>query len=146
MNVRGLRAIEAMVALALAVSPACAADVSVDNAWFRAMPAHLPAGGYFTLHNTGHTTAVLVGASSPACGMLMLHKSSNENGMASMSDMANVPVQAGATVAFAPGGFHLMCDSPSPAMKHGARVPVTLRFQDGRTVTAPFVVKDARGQ
>jgi copper(I)-binding protein len=144
--VRGWRIVEAIAAFALASSPAWSADVSVDNAWFRAMPAHLPAAGYFALHNQGHATITLVGASSPACGMLMLHKSSTENGMSSMSGMASVPVTAGAKVAFAPGGFHLMCDGPSPAMKHGARVPVTLQFQDGKMLVTSFVVKDARGQ
>jgi copper(I)-binding protein len=123
-----------------------AAGVSVENAWFRAMPAHLPAAGYFTLHNAGVQSVTLTGASSPACGMLMLHKTSGGNGMSSMSDMANVPVAAGAKVAFAPGGYHLMCDSPTPAMKHGAHVPVALEFQDGKTLVTSFVVKNARGQ
>jgi copper(I)-binding protein len=109
------------------------------------MPAKLPAAGYFTLHNAGSNAVALAGASSPACGMLMLHKSSTENGMSSMSDMATVLVPAGAKVGFAPGGYHLMCDDPTPVMKHGARVPVTLQFQDGKTLATTFVVKDARG-
>ncbi len=78
--------------------------------------------------------------------MLMLHKASSGNGMSSMSDMANVPVAPGAKVAFAPGGYHLMCDEPTPVMKHGAQVAVTLQFQDGKTLATTFVVKDARGR
>jgi len=143
--VLGLRVRLTLAALLIAW-PAFAGDVAVDKAWFRAMPAHLPAAGYFTIHNAGKNEIALTGASSTACGMLMLHKSSTGSGMASMSDVDRVAVPAGGTLAFAPNGFHLMCMDPTPALKHGATVPVTLRFANGRTVTAGFLVKNARGQ
>ncbi len=136
------------VALAamLFAQPAFAADVTVDKAWFRALPARLPAAGYFTIHNAGKGKVTLTGATSAACGMLMLHKSSTGTGMASMSDIDRVVVPGGGTLAFAPNGFHLMCMDPTPALKYGATVPVTLQFAGGKTVTAGFAVKSARGQ
>jgi copper(I)-binding protein len=134
------------LAAALFAGPAFAADVTVDKAWFRALPAHLPAAGYFTIHNAGKSETALTGASSAACGMLMLHKSSTGSGMASMSDVDSVAVPARSAVAFAPNGFHLMCMDPMPALKRGATVPVTLQFAGGKTVTVGFVVKNARGQ
>ena len=143
-----MRALRAELALAglLYAGPALAAGVTVDKAWFRAMPAHLPAAGYFTIHNSGNSEVSLTGASSNACGMLMLHKSSSGGGMAGMSDVESVSVAAGHTVSFAPNGLHLMCMDPTPELKHGATVPVTLQFAGGKTVTAGFVVKNARGQ
>jgi hypothetical protein len=135
-----------VLAALLVAGPACAADVTVDNAWFRAMPAHLPAAGYFTIHNAGKSKVTLTEASSPACGMLMLHRSSAESNMATMSDVDGVDVPPRGTVAFAPKGYHVMCMDPTPAMKHGATVPVTLRFAGAKTLTAPFAVKNARGQ
>ena len=72
----------------------------------RALPAHLPAAGYFTLHNAGKDPLALTAASSPACGMLMLHKSTQSGGMGSMEDVASVPVPAGGDIKFAPGGYH----------------------------------------
>lgn len=141
-----MRKVEIVLAALLAAAPACAANVTVKDGWFRSLPAKLPAGGYFTLHNGGAETVTLTGAESPACGMLMLHKTEDKNGTGMMMDMASVPVPSGSDVAFAPGGYHLMCMDPTPAMKIGASVPVTLEFADGSKVIANFVVKNAKGQ
>jgi len=121
-----------------------AASLTVSDAWFRSLPAGLPAGGYFTLHNAGAKDAVLTGAQSPACGSVMLHRSENMDGMSGMTMAENVTVPAHGTFAFAPGGYHLMC--MSPAMKPGATAAVTLQFADGTKLTAPFAVKNARGK
>jgi copper(I)-binding protein len=126
-------------------APANAAQVTVSDAWFRSLPGHLPAGGYFTLHNTGPDVR-LTGAQSPACGMLMLHKSSTSGGMAEMAMVESVDIAHSGTVSFAPGGYHLMCTSPTGAMTPGANVPVTLTFGDGSTSTAVFAVKNANGK
>jgi periplasmic copper chaperone A len=134
------------IAAALIATPTLAADVAVNDAWFRALPGKLPAGGYFTLHNAGVTSVTLTGASSPACGMLMLHKTENEGGTGMMMDMPSIVVPAGGDVTFAPGGYHLMCNDPTQAMKPGTRVTVTLEFAGGAKLTESFVVKDARGK
>ena len=137
--------LEWVAVLVLLGSRALAADVTVENAWFRAMPAHLPAAGYFTLRNTGKSQVTLTGASAGACSMLMLHKSSTENGMSSMSGMETIAVPPGHAVSFAPNGYHLMCEDPKPALKRGANVPVALQFTGGKTLITNFAVKDARG-
>lgn len=128
----------------LVTTPALASGMEVSEAWFRALPGKLPAGGYFTMHNAGAKETALTGADSKACGMLMLHKSSQSGGMSSMQDVANVPVPAGGTVKFAPGGYHLMC--MDTAMKPGDSVAVTLHFSDGGAVPVTFAVKDAQGK
>jgi copper(I)-binding protein len=140
------KCLEIAFAGALLASPASAADVSVSDAWIRALPAHLPAAGYFTLHNQGKSEITLTGASSPDCGMLMLHKSTQSGGMGSMEDVTAVAVAAGGEVKFAPGGYHLMCMDPTPAIRPGGRVDVTLTFAGGDKLTASFAVKDAQGK
>ncbi len=126
----------AIVALLLVPVRASAADVplTVSEAWFRALPSGLPAGGYFTLHNNGPAAVSLTGAESSACGMLMLHKSENGGGMSSMTDVSSVDVAAGKSVSFAPGGYHLMCMQPAAAMKPGSTVKVTFTFAGGAKV------------
>jgi hypothetical protein len=126
-------------------APAIAADVTVSNAWFRALPSGQPAGGYFTMKNRGAPTE-LVAAESAACGMLMLHRSVSSGGMSRMGDVKSVSVPPGGTVSFAPGGYHLMCMSPGAAMTPGKTVPVTLVFSDGSKAHANFVVKNAAGR
>jgi hypothetical protein len=135
-----------MIAALLLATPALAANMTVTGGWFRALPAKLPAGGYFTLHNGGAMPVSLIGAASPACGSLMLHKSMTMNGMASMESIESIPVPPGTDVTFAPGGYHLMCMQPTPAMKPGASVPVTLQFADGAKLTSNFAVKTATGK
>lgn len=132
------------VAFVLAATPALAAGVTVSDAWFRSLPGTLPAGGYMVLHNGGDKDAVLTAASSPACGMIMLHKSENTNGMSGMEMADTITVPAHGNFAFAPGSYHLMC--MQPAMKIGTNVPVTLTFADGTKVTMQFAVKNAKGQ
>ena len=125
---------------------ALAGDVVVTGGWFRALPASVPSGGYFTLHNGSNKTITLTGASSPACGMLMLHKTEDKGGTMDMMDMPSIPVPAGTDLKFAPGGYHLMCTDATPAMKPGATVPVTLELAGGAKISADFAVKNARGQ
>jgi periplasmic copper chaperone A len=130
--------------------PAAAAPppamLTIRDAWFRALPAGLPAGGYFTLRNGRAQKAVLTGAQSSACGMLMLHQSSSTGGTSSMAHVTSVDVPAGGSIAFAPNGYHLMCMEPKPAMKPGGAVPVTLLFQGGGKLTANFAVRNAAGR
>jgi copper(I)-binding protein len=133
--------------LLLSAMPAFAAtSLSVNDGWIRAMPAGVPSGGYFTLHNNGAKDVVLTGASTPACGSLMLHKSENNGGMSSMHHVDEVEVPAGGSIAFAPGGYHLMCMQATPAITPGAHVDVTLTFKDGEKLTAPFAIRNAAGK
>ena len=129
-----------------ALLPADAATLSVTDAWFRALPPSVPSGGYFTLRNDGAGPVTLTGAQSPACGMLMLHKSENMGGMTGMADVSAIDVAGGGKLVFAPGGYHLMCMHATGALKPGATVPVTLHFKDGQKLTAPFAVRDAAGK
>lgn len=126
--------------------PAQAAGPTVSNTWFRALPNNLPAAGYFTLKNAGTKPVSLTGAASPACGMLMLHKTEHTGGMNHMSMVDSVDVPAGGMLSFAPGGYHLMCMDPTAALKPGAVVPVILKFADGITLQTQFPVKSAIGK
>lgn len=133
--------------LLLPAAPCFAAgQLSVSDAWIRAMPSGIPSGGYFTLHNNGATDMVLTGASTSACGSLMLHKSESQGGMSSMHHVDEVDVPAGGSIAFAPGGYHLMCMNAGAAIAPGGHVPVTFLFKDGSKITASFSVRNAAGK
>jgi hypothetical protein len=133
--------------LGLAAMPAVAAgNVSVEKPWLRFIIKARPAAGYFTLKNDDDKPVDLVSASSPACGMLMLHQSKQENGVETMRPVKSVTVPAHGTVSFAPGGYHLMCMEPQPSMQAGSNAMVTLKFADGQALTQPFPVKGPGGQ
>jgi hypothetical protein len=131
--------------LCASIASAHAADIAVSGAWFRSLPSGQPAGGYFIMKNGGAAPVELVAAESAACGMLMLHRTVNSSGASKMLDVKSVSVPAGGTASFAPGGYHLMCMDPGPAMALGKTVSVTLVFSDGSKVHAEFAVKNAAG-
>jgi periplasmic copper chaperone A len=123
-----------------------AAPLDITGAWFRALPGKLPAGGYFTAQNNTRRDIAITGARSDGCGTLMIHESSNKGGMTGMAMVERVNVPAGGKIAFAPGGYHLMCESPTPKMKIGAKVPVLLNLSDGTAVAVAFAVRGATGK
>jgi len=120
--------------------------LEVSDAYMQTTIPSRPAAGYFTLKNNGDVDRVLVGASSPGCESIMMHKSESVGGMEKMLMVDNVPVPAHQSVAFAPGGFHLMCMSPAESMKPGSSVPVTLTFEGCISLTSDFPVRSAGGK
>jgi periplasmic copper chaperone A len=144
---RGCKGAIGALVWVLSLAPAAwgAGGLTISDAWVRFIIPARPAAGYFTLHNTTANPASLVKASSPDCGMLMLHKTVNENGRESMVGVESVPVPAHGSVSFAPGGYHLMCMQPSAAVKRGNSIPVTLSFDDGGTLKANFPVRGPTG-
>lgn len=120
--------------------------LSLQGGWIRMLMPSRPAAGYFTLHNNTGTAKILSGASSPACGQLMLHESLHQGGQDRMVMVKSVTVPAHGMVSFAPGGYHLMCIRPGAAMRRGGSVKVTLHFADGHTLTGDFAVKGATGE
>jgi len=117
--------------------------LKLSGGWMRIIIASRPAAGYFVLKNDGSAERKLVGASSPGCGMMMLHRSKTENGIDKMMSVKAVAVPAHGTIRFAPGGYHIMCMQPKATMKPGKSVPVTLSFGDGSTLTGDFTVRGA---
>jgi periplasmic copper chaperone A len=138
---------EFFLACLLAAAPLAAQagtpGVTVAKPWMRYLLPNIPAGGYLVLKNGGATATVLTGASSPACGMLMLHKSEDSSGMSMMVDVPSVTVPAGGSVSFSPGGYHLMCMQPK--MHTGESVPVTLDFQDKSSINLMMPVYGPSG-
>jgi len=140
----------ALCALALALSyPAARAaepGLVISQPWLRLIMPSRPAAGYFVLSNNTDRMRTLIGAASPACGALMLHRSVNENGQERMEMVMSVTVPAHGEVKFAPGGYHLMCMSPTAAAARGRSVSITLRFKDGGSLAASFPVRGATGE
>ena len=138
--------LSAAAALLVALSPASAGNLVVSGAWFRLLPAGLPAAGYFKLQNESGKAAVLTGAETAACGMTMLHKTEHMGGMDQISMVDSVEIGAGETFEFKPGGYHLMCMDPSSAISRGGKIIVTLVFADGTKLPAEFEVRGANGR
>ncbi len=93
-----------------------------------------PAAAYFMLKG-GVEDATLVRVEARGVRRAELHGSRmTGNGMATMDSLPNVPVPAGADVAFAPGGRHVMLFDVPATVATGTALPLTLRFADGEAV------------
>ncbi len=119
---------------------------SVGDARMRWLPGELPLAGYFSITSQASTPLHLVGASSPAFGDVMLHRSVEEGGMQRMVHVDGLDLAPGQTLVFAPGGYHLMLMDRKQDLHPGDQVPVTLRFGDGQTLEVPFRVEGAQGE
>jgi periplasmic copper chaperone A len=118
--------------------------IGVSHPWFRYLLATVPAGAYVDLHNKTAHPVVLTGASSPGCGMMMLHETVSTGGTEKMVAVPSVTIPPRGNFAFRPGGYHIMCMKPH--MKPGDTVPVTLKFATSGPLTVPFRVYGATGK
>ena len=120
-----------------------AGALRAERGWIRATPPNaLVAGGYMTLRNAGTTDDRLVSISSPAAARVEMHEMRMDGGAMQMRALPDgVPVKAGATVEFKPGGSHLMFIGPTRAFTAGEQVEVTLRYATAPAQTLKFAVQ-----
>lgn len=140
--------LRAIAFLLLIAGPAHAATPAVKEAWDRTNPhagnawiraaavPGRPAAGYLTITGGGQPDK-LVGVTAPGL-RIELHSMSMTGGIMRMAKLDSVPVPAGATVAFASGGNHLMIFGMTGTPKS---VPLTLNFGSGAKVAVVAEVR-----
>ncbi|HKL62085.1 MAG TPA: copper chaperone PCu(A)C [Woeseiaceae bacterium] len=106
-------------------------DVAVEDPWVRAVPPGASAtAGYFVLVNAGGDDLVLESVSAGGVARAEIHETRMADGVMRMRELDVVTIPAGETLAFAPGGLHLMLFAdPLPAA--GSAVTLELGFADG---------------
>lgn len=118
-------------------------SLTIADATYR---APLTDGGtgvaYFSI--TSSIPDKIVNVSSPDAQAVEIHQSNNSAGMASMHSMQSVDLPAGKTVAFGPGGLHLMVISPTP-QHASATFRIQIQLESGRTQTISFAAAKPGG-
>lgn len=116
-----------LVACGESQAPDCG-GLSVAEPWVRVAPEGADVmGAYFRLVNEGDAKVVVNGVNSNQFDRAEMHETVvNDDGQASMQPMAQVSVPAGETVAFEPGGRHVMLFSPSQTYAAGDQVELIL--------------------
>jgi hypothetical protein len=92
-----------------------------------------PGAGYFSLHSNWEGVR-LVGISSPQAERVELHE-------AGMRETASVALTSGEALRFEPGGRHAMLYGLDPALRPGARIRLTFRFEGAPEATAEAEVR-----
>ena len=140
-------ALAAPVALMFALA-GCeqAKPVYVDGAYVRLSPnPDNPSAGYFTIHG-GAEPVTLRSIETDAAVRLEMHESMMHEGMSSMKPITTVEVPAGAKVAFAPGGKHVMIWQINQQAIAAGKMELRLIFSNGDRLLVDAVIQGPDGQ
>ncbi|WP_162925671.1 copper chaperone PCu(A)C [Isoalcanivorax indicus] len=118
-------------------------ELFIDNMWVRAVPpVSSTTAGYFTVTNTSEVPVTLLGFTTEIAGAGELHTmAAQEDGTRRMQRLRNVPIPAGETVEFAPGGNHLMLFRLARPLEEGEQVELCLEFDATAPYCLPFEVR-----
>lgn len=140
----------ACVAAGALAGPADAANsyvkgfLQVHHAWTRVTPPGTDvAAGYLEIRNTGKEKDRLIAASTPAAQRVEMHVMTHEGGVMKMREVAGLDVPARKSLAFRPGGPHLMIVGPRKNFLKGQRIPLVLRFERGGDLHVELEVRAA---
>ncbi|MCI4678736.1 copper chaperone PCu(A)C [Rhodoblastus acidophilus] len=124
-------AVAALLATA-AAAPAFAQGgaVTIAQPWSRATPGGATTGAvYMTIENKSAAEDRLTGASSDVAAKTEIHEMKMVNGVMEMRGISGgLAVPAHGSVAFKPGGYHVMLIGLKKPLKAGETVPLTLDF------------------
>jgi copper(I)-binding protein len=84
---------------------------------------------------TAHQPDTLLGVATPVAETADMHTTLERGGMMHMEPLAELPMTAGETVRFEPGGKHIMLSGPRQVLPVGTQFPLTLRFAVAGEVT-----------
>ncbi len=104
--------------------------VHIDQCWVRLLPGTVPSAAYFVVNNQGQDDVALIGARSPAYDDVMVHETTQKDGMSHMGHTASVAIAAGQSVSFEPGGLHVMLEQANQALQQGGTIDLELLYED----------------
>jgi len=105
--------------------------LQIVHPWAKPSLKGVPNGAaYMAISNSGEADDVLVSASSDIAEAVELHAMEMNNGIMRMRPIeGGVTIPAGGTVAFEPGGKHLMLIGLNRRLKAGETFNLTLQFE-----------------
>lgn len=118
--------------------------VTASACWIRQLPVPAPSGGFLIFHNAGAQAIAVTQAHSPDYGQVMMHQTTEENGMSRMSMVHQVAVPADGDLAFKPGSYHLMLEQPRQGLQVGDQARINFVLADGHRVTAHCEIRPAK--
>ena len=100
---------------------------------------HLAA--YMSIANQSEQSITLIDISSEDFSAIEIHKTSMEEGMASMDYVQQLDILPNKVAAFKPGAYHLMLMGPQRRLQAGDQVTFKLVFASGMEIPVVFVVR-----
>lgn len=125
---------------------ALSTQVHASQCWVRMMPEPTPSAAYLALENKGEQSVAVTGASSLSFGHVMLHQTSESEGMARMSLVSEVEIPAGGVLSLKPGAFHVMLGQAKEDLALGERIILSIHLSDDTQVQAECELRPAKTQ
>lgn len=141
-------AVYAVFTLLAVAASATAGGLETRDGWIRWLPAGVPMAGYFTVKNTGADSVDITGAESDAFASVSLHETVRGADGTTRMRPIDLPltVDAGDSVTFEPGGYHLMLKRPRRELSPGDTARITLNRASRPSITMMFEVRSAVGE
>jgi copper(I)-binding protein len=115
--------------------------VMVEQAWARASAGNAATGAAYVTVMGGSEPDRLVGVSTPVAATAEVHESFTENGVMKMRAVTALPIPAGKSVTFSPGGYHVMLTGLKRSLVAGESFPLTFRFEHEQPVTVNVPIR-----
>ncbi|MEJ7934609.1 copper chaperone PCu(A)C [Sphingobium sp. AN558] len=136
------------VPLALSLFLAACGDPAptyIDQAYVRLSPNKAsPSAGYFIAHG-GDSATQLRGVLTDYALKVEMHESMSAGGMTKMAPLSSVDIPAKATVAFAPGGKHLMLWGVNDTAIGRGKMTLTFLLANGDRLLVDAVIQKPDG-
>jgi copper(I)-binding protein len=123
------------------LSPLAAQTIDVKDAWVRAtVPGQKATGAFMKI--TARDGATLLGASSPAAGVVQVHEMKMDAGVMSMRALdGGLALPAGQAVELKPGGYHVMLMDLKAPLQKDTLMPLTLVVKNAQGVQSRLELK-----
>ena len=121
--------------------------ILLTEGWLRTAPAAAAtSGGYITIENLSTSDDTLVKISTKAAEATELHQTIKaDNGTMLMQALPDgLVVPAGTTIAFAPGGLHLMLIKPTRVLEPCDTIEIIFSFEKAGDIRLTLPAKDMK--
>jgi copper(I)-binding protein len=105
-----------------------------------AVPGH-PGAAYLTVRNPGRKGLTIDRIAIAGAASTQMHETKG----GAMAETPLVAIAGGQSLAFAPGGHHVMVFGIGPTLTAGRNATITVHFDDGKVVVAPLKVEKMGG-
>lgn len=119
--------------------------LEISDVWARKTRRTTSAAVYMRIHNATDKPDAILEAATPRASMTTLHMSSETDGIMRMEMQDTVALPAGETIAFEPGGLHIMLMGLDQPLEEGDVFPITLTLERAGDVTVYVEVTGLSG-
>jgi copper(I)-binding protein len=131
-----------VAAFAACAGPATPCAPTIGSPWIRAaLPGSSMLAAYAVVRNDCAAPVTIAGADGVDFAGVSIHATTDAGGVSRMREAGPLAIAPGRTLAFAPGGSHLMLMQPRRALPEGATTRIALVLSDGRRIAADFTVR-----